>query len=278
MTEDLVPTPGGYRPKSLVHFVEPGNVLRVTGGRIQKLDLSGKVLADHGVIPPRPGNKPLMPGNVHLLPGPGLGQGWISYADWNNGTGTPISSFKTTFVVPPPPATQSGQLIYLFPGIQNSFGIYQPVLQWGASPAGGGNYWAVASWYVPYTGTVFHSQVVPVHPNDQLIGLLTLTSSSGSLFNYNCAFQGIANTSLPLQNIEELTWCAETLEAYQLTKCSDYPNTLYTAMKAIYIQTGSVNPAIVWTPVTLVADCGQHTIVSSNSSSSGEIDLYYNKA
>ena len=42
--------------------------------------------------------------------------------------------------------------IFLFNGIQNSTSIYQPVLQWGPSAAGGGNFWTVASWYVDGAG------------------------------------------------------------------------------------------------------------------------------
>ena len=45
-------------------------------------------------------------------------------------------------------------------------------------------------------------------------GVITLTGQNGSQFSYNCEFQGIANASLAIQNVEELTWCVETLEAY----------------------------------------------------------------
>ena len=44
--------------------------------------------------------------------------------------------------VPPPPSVQdSGEVVFLFNGIQNygtNFGILQPVLQWGVSAAGAG--------------------------------------------------------------------------------------------------------------------------------------------
>jgi hypothetical protein len=280
MAEELVLTPGGYRPKSLVHFVEPGNVLRVTDGRILKLDPAGKILADHGVIPSRPGIRRIMPGKVFLLPrtAAGLGQGWITYAFWNNDTGTPISSFSTTFVVPPPPVTQSGQLIYLFPGIMTSAcdWIYQPVLQWGLSPAGGGNYWSVASWYVARQGTAFHTQAAQVNPGDVLVGVITLTGESGGTFSYNCTFEGIVNTSLPVENTQQLTSCSETLEAYGLTKCTDYPNILCTAMRAINLELeNNTPPTIDWLTDNTVTDCGQHTIIVSNLSSSGEVDLWY---
>jgi hypothetical protein len=153
MAEDYVITPGGFRPKGRVHLIEPGHLVSGEGGRLRKVHFLGEVVADFGPLIPRPGNEPLMPRNVvrtrpgPLLPAqiPALGSGWITYAWWQNATGRPITSFVTTWVVPPAPRTQSGQLIYLFNGIQNSTMIYQPVLQWGYNNAFGGNYWCVAS-------------------------------------------------------------------------------------------------------------------------------------
>src|SRR5579863_3893680 len=278
MAEDMVLTPGGYRPRSLVHLIEPGHVLDGTGGRHQKLDPSGRAVADFGLIPTRPGNEPLMPRNVTIPPREGatLGSGWIVDAHWNNTTGSPISSFTTAWVVPPAPVTQSGQLIYLFNGIENSTMIYQPVLQWGSSPAGGGNYWGVANWYVDGAGgPAFHDQLIPVNPGDTVVGVMTLTGQSGSSFGYYCQFQGIANSGLPIQNVQELTWCIQTLEAYGITQCSDYPNTTGTAFGEFSIQTGSSTPTLNWTPVISVTDCGQHVVVVSNSNPGGQVDIYY---
>ena len=245
---------------------------------MRTLSPSGAMVADHGAIPRRPGNKPLMPGNVARRGDavPALGSGWIVYADWSNNTGTPVSYFSTTWTVPPAPATQSGQTIFLFNGIQNSTMIYQPVLQWGPSAAGGGNYWAVASWYADgQGGQAFYSSLVAVNPGDVLTGVMTLTGQNGASFNYDCNFQGIANTDLTIQNVEELTWCIETLEAYALAQCSDYPNTADTAMTNIAIQTGANSPNLAWTNVNTVIDCGQQAIVASNANPGGEVDLYY---
>ena len=76
-----------------------------------------------------------------------LGSGSIAYAFWSNKTGHPISSFRTTWAVPPVPKTRSGQTIFLFNGIQNSTMIYQPVLAWAPSAAGDGDCWSGADWY-----------------------------------------------------------------------------------------------------------------------------------
>lgn len=106
MTEDMVLTPGGYRHKSLVHVIEPGHVLDLTGGSVRKLAPSGQVVADYGLITARPDMAAT------------LGTDWISDAFWQNNSGSLIASFTATWDVPPPPYTQSGQFIYLFNGLQ----------------------------------------------------------------------------------------------------------------------------------------------------------------
>jgi hypothetical protein len=208
-----------------------------------------------------------------------LGSSWIAYAYWMNDTGKPLTSFLTTWVVPAEPASSSGQLIYLFNGISpanTSAAILQPVLQWGHSEVGGGAYWSVASWYVlGGNGSAFHSSSVRVNVGQQLVGAMTLTGSNGGLFSYKCEFVGIEGTSLPINNIEELVWCNETLEAYNLTQCSDYPSSVSTAFKSINVRTGDVTPSVNWSIDNRVTDCGQHAEVVTNSATNGRIDIYY---
>jgi hypothetical protein len=278
MADDSVLTPGGFRPASAVHLIEPDHFLDASGGVLKKRHVSGQVVAEFGPMPVRPGNEPLHPMKIAVLESavPGLGSGWITYASWTNNTGKPIKSFKTTWMVPPPPSTQSGQTIFLFNGIQNSSMIYQPVLQWGGSAAGGGNYWAVASWYVDgQGGPAFHSPLTQVSPGATLIGVMTMTGQSGNLFNYNCNFQGIANSGYAVNNIQELTWCIETLEAYSLTKCTDYPATPMTPMIGIEITTSGGEAPLNWAASNPITDCGQHTSIISDASPGGEVILCY---
>ena len=284
MAEEYVLTPGGYRLKSLVHPIETGHTLDGTGGRMRSMDAHGKLVAELGEIPVKPGDQPLMPHNVlavnpaqaHVAGAkvPALKSGWITYADWTNSTGKPITSFKTTWAVPPNPATHHNQTIFLFNGIQNSTMIYQPVLQWGPSAAGGGAYWAVASWYADgQSGHSYHSGLTKVKVGQILVGVMTETGKTGSNFNYDCIFQGIPGSNLPITNVQQLTWCIETLEAYSCQVCSDYPAGK-TKMYAIEIKT-SGHPTLHWTAVNAVTDCSQHTIIVSNANPGGEVDLYY---
>ncbi|HET6881091.1 MAG TPA: hypothetical protein VFI31_13095 [Pirellulales bacterium] len=280
MASDFIFTPFGRRHRSLVHRIEPGHAVNVDGGRLRLVHLATgteieipKPAVDEGAVAAGSSN-------------------WITYTYWQNNTGTPISSFRSTWKVPPPPSSAASQLIYLFNGMeplaQNA--ILQPVLQWGTSGfsgAGDGPYWTVASWYVDPSGHAFFSPHphARVNPGDTLVGVMTLTSQSGGKFNYTCEFQGIPGTNLPLLGSPELVWCSETLEAYEigssasppydLNSALEYPATQVTAFEAINIQTGSVNPTVTWAAVNLVTKFGEHAVPVNDSSSNGEVDLFY---
>jgi hypothetical protein len=284
MSDELVLTPGGYRPKSFVNAIEPGHGLTVldTGEFAMFATATNKVVAQfarppgleaqftvHGPNGPPPTQSAPPPG---ALPG-----GWQTYACWGT-TEDAITYFATQWSVPPAPSTSSGQTIFLFNGIQNAganSGILQPVLQWGKSSAGGGAYWSVASWYVTASGQAFNTNLVPVNTGDELLGIMTETGSSSGNYNYNSTFQGIPNTTLPIKNIALLYWANETLECYGLTKCSDFPATTETAMGAIEIRIGSTHPALMWSVGDLHKNCGQHTVIASDANPNGEVDLYY---
>lgn len=198
-------------------------------------------------------------------------------ASWTNDTGRPVSRFATTWTVPPAPRTDNGQTVFLFNGIQNSTMIYQPVLQWGPSAAGGGSRWSVASWYADgQTGQSFHSSLVDVNVGDVLTGVMVRGRRRPNGYNYGCSFTGIPNTNLPVFNVEELTWCIETLEVYNAQSESDYPNAPMTAMRSIELTCGSSSPTLVWTVNNDVTDIGQHTIVVNEAvTGAGEVDLWY---
>jgi hypothetical protein len=283
MSDDLVLTPGGFRSKSLVNLIEPGHELHAQDtDAFAKVELATKKVtqlakppalqaqfAAHG---PQGGPKGA------AAPPPGtFTNGWQVYTWWDS-DGKSLTYFATEWVVPPAPATSSGQIVFLFNGIQNTganFGILQPVLQWGVSAAGGGAYWAVASWYVTSGGQAFHTNLIRVNPGTKLLGIMKQTGAAGGKFNYSSEFHGIANTTLPVTGIAPLHWANETLECYSLTKCSDFPATTATTMAAIEILIGSAHPTLKWTPVNATSGCGQHATVVSNANPHGKVDLHY---
>jgi hypothetical protein len=273
--QDSVLTPVGWVHKSQVHHVETGEYLSGDGNRLRKYDRQGKVVADYGVIEQKSGNTPFYPNNAKasgkdIFP---LGSGWITYTYWTNSSATPISYFNTNWTVPPAPAVNSGQTIFLFNGLQNANNILQPVLQWGPSAAGGGNYWAIANWYVG-NNTVY-SNLIPVTSGTNLQGIMSLIGGSGSTYSYTSAFAGYPSITLTVNNIPKLYWAAESLEAYGVASCSNYPNTAKTRLSAIELRVGSLQAPLSWGVANAVTDCGQHATVVSQGTPNGIVDIYY---
>ncbi len=286
--DELVLTPGGWKPRDLVHHVAAGHSVEHRDERLLIVDDRGAIVRECGPAPAHPTGRPLHPwasreslaaraAGPAARAVPALAEGWITYSSWANDTGRPVSRFATTWTVPPAPRTDHGQTVFLFNGIQNSTMIYQPVLQWGPSAAGGGSKWSVASWYADgQTGQSFHSTLVDVHEGDVLTGVMVRGRKRPNGYNYGCSFTGIANTNLPVFNIQELTWCIETLEVYGAQSESDYPNTPMTAMRAIELICGTTAPTFTWTVNNDVTDIGQHTIVINEQvTGAGEVDLWY---
>src|SRR5450755_92079 len=113
---------------------------------------------------------------------PGTGNGWVEADAWQ----APLTSSDNidylggTWMVPTYPLLD-GAVIYLFNGIEPANGswILQPVLQFGVSPAGGGNYWAIASWLVS-ADQAFFSPLETVYPGNTISGYTEMTTTSGS--------------------------------------------------------------------------------------------------
>lgn len=180
--------------------------------------------------------------------------GWVAYADWYNTGSSPISSFTTTWTVPAIPATNNGQTLFTFNSIEPASGnaILQPVLQFGPSAAGGGSYYAVASWYLVGSQT-YYTSPVKVAVGATLNGVITLTSSSGSSYNYVTSFSNIAGTSLTATGSAQLVWATETLEIYGVSSNSGLP-TGATVFSGINLKTTAGTPSVTWSAVSDTAD------------------------
>jgi hypothetical protein len=202
--------------------------------------------------------------------------GWITGINWYNQTGKPVSRFATHWRVPRPPQTYTGQTLFLFNGIEPaSFDtILQPVLQYGGSAAGGGTYWAVASWYVT-SSTSFVSQLVQVNTGQLLTGIMRLVSDKNAEFSYSCEFKGINGTNLSINNIAQLMWCVEILKVYGVTECSDFPNTPFTKFSRINIRNQGTVPAMNWLIGNNQTSCGVQTIIVTDGALNAAADVYY---
>jgi hypothetical protein len=299
--DKIIITPFGPRPASEVHLVDEGYKLSYDpNGHLQQIHVaSGKRVRDFGLQLPGRGSSAAQsafdahrsiiasptpqPSTGHTIV-PTLGSGWITDVFWQNFSGVPINYFTTSWTVPAAPYNNDGQLLYVFNGLQDFFGtngttghIFQPVLQYGNNGSFGGNFWTIDNWYASCaTCAAFHGTAVQVLPNTPLQGVIQQTGAAGGLFSYTSFFTGYpASNSYQVTNVPELNEAVETMEAYNMQYPADYPPNGPTAMTGIQILTNNVNAGITWTVENHITDVGQHTILISNASPGGEVDLYY---
>ena len=216
-----------------------------------------------------------------VIPFPGVDNGWVTFAYWEDGGSKPMSYFSTQWIVPSPPETKAGQTIFIFNGLtpDTSGSILQPVLQWGPSAAGGDRYWAIADWYVLGDSTSFIDDLIPVNSGDTLTGLMTLLSNSNNKYNYKSAFLNKDSTSgLEVDSTPLLNFAFQTLEVYNIANCYEYPADTAVRMTNIEIETDNVYPATYWDTISFITDYGQKTKLVSTSSHDGEVDIYFHKS
>ncbi|KAJ6626490.1 hypothetical protein B0H10DRAFT_522821 [Mycena sp. CBHHK59/15] len=259
-------TPGGYRVGTNVQQVPEGGRIAHDGNDIHLIGANGTVV--HVAS-----NVKQAATRVKAAVSP-VQTGWVTYAHWLNTGASPISSFTTTWVVPAVPSTWNGQTLFLFNSIEPSTGdaIMQPVLQYGPSAAGGGEYWTVATWYL-YGSNIFYTTPVQVSVGQTLNGIVSLVGQSGSTYTYNSQFTNIGGTALTVDGREQLTWATETLEAYGVTAASDYP-TGSTVFSGINLALTSGTPSVFWSHVDDIAD-GLTTSIGVNGATDGQITIHY---
>jgi hypothetical protein len=207
--------------------------------------------------------------------------GWITYAY------CPVSKpleFSVEYIVPDPPKENSSQLLYLFSGIQGggieSMGrILQPVLQWGISPAGGGNYWAICNWYVFSNGEFFHDSLIKVNSGVELKAVIRRISSENNEFTYESFFEGYSNR-LKIINEEQLSGTGYiALETYNVTREGHYPTDEKIRFNNIRIESSTITSLKEWTSYDdwnrPKNDLGQLTKIILNSYLGGIIEINF---
>jgi hypothetical protein len=223
--EDYVQTPGGSFHRSCVYEVPSGSRLHADGRVLH----NGREIAKRAACPHKRRSNP-----SRQLP---TVNSWVSSSHTTAATNAHgynwFNFMAGWFHVPTADPGANGQLLYFFNGLvtPSSTHIIQPVLQWGTSPAGGGNKWSIASWYVDNMGNATHSSLIDVLPGELLLG-----GMSGS----NCTSVGVCDwwlyivrhtngqpngtSGLSISATSRFNWAFKAaLEAYDVTACNQYP-------------------------------------------------------
>jgi len=224
-------TPFGAMPASCVHGVgNNAHILSVDSDQNMLVQLEDGTMKS---IPPCHTNEHVIAraasrsarSNDVTLP-----NGWAAYASWDSPA--EIVYFNGGWSVPPVPKDETVQTLFLFTGLQNAFdlaanpaatvSIIQPVLQWGPSEAGGGNYWAIASWYVTSSGSAVYSTLITVNPGDFILGNMSVSNAKWDI----STIQARTNRATAIKVNPQATelWAFVTLEVYNVGDCGDYPN------------------------------------------------------
>lgn len=156
--------------------------------------------------------------------------GWIEYVD-STALGA-LSFVHAQWTVPPNPPSNTGQIVYFFPGLENlttGATILQPVLGWNQAEGPSG--WSLASWNCCATGTTWHSTYLATSPGTTVTGDMTGTNcnSSGVCTNWtitssNPNGQGVTLTTT---TSDAMNWLfGGALEAYSIDTCNELPDSL----------------------------------------------------
>ncbi|HTR22985.1 MAG TPA: hypothetical protein VMI10_03310 [Terriglobales bacterium] len=224
---DWVQVPGELIRPDCIHQIPAGATLSVSNDPKGGDDIlqNGQVIAHYEACPE---DAIVTRKSGGLVPSPG--NGWVEDSDWvvSLKKGDNIDWLQNEFAVPKAPKT-NGAVVFLFNGIEPTSGkwIMQPVLQYGPSAAGGGNYWAMASWLVSATKAYF-STLTAVNAGDLLVGTMEETDNSGGKLTYivdayDSASGADTNLTVHSKGIK-WAWAFEgVLEAYNVTTCNNFP-------------------------------------------------------
>ncbi len=262
-THDLGPR--GALPKEQFHFLEPQESLHRVGDTLTKTRVDGSKLE--------------LPLPSTTLDQPPVGPGWVEYGSWSDDTADKIICFSGSWRVPAEPAVQEGQVLFISMGLQttetNSNDLFLPVLQWGPSAAGGGNYWSVSCWY-QHLGRITYSELLRVVEGDTIFGSIarTVDNEFGTEWVASAKVEGSTSgtTSVPVVGDIELGWAFVALEAYSPEiSCDQFPASGETTFRDLILKGQSAPLIPVWKPTVEFDQCNNKVDIVSDS----EIRLIY---
>jgi hypothetical protein len=257
---------GGWRHQSCVHGPIPEEhvVIDYKTHSVIKEKETGRIVR---VVPPCT-IKAKDTANLFAPKSP-LPSGWVAYA-YAQTSAKSFSSYNGSWSVPPVPADKGAQTLFFFTGLQNSYdsdvtNIIQPVLQFGPSAAGGGAYYALASWYVDSFDNAYFSKLLQTTTGNAILGTMVETSAKDEAC-CNWAINSIDSTSgkntlLTIETNTTEPFSFVTLEVYTVSNCKEYPTGSDTFSGL------SFDPAFTpnWTPET-TPGCQESVTVNSPTS------------
>jgi len=198
-------------------------------------------------------------------PQPLHGPAWKAWTQYQNKG--KVTLLYGEWTVPDAPPSSDGQILYYWNGIEpdDNSAVLQPVLQFGSTPAGGGSYWAMASWYVS-DSDAYNTDILRVNPGDIVTGN-NLQLDNGSWI-ITGGTKGSPQTVQLLSNppSQDYTWAYQVLEAYSVTDClTQYPKVGKLVFDNIVVNVSGSLVKPIWDTMTKDPTCNERAgVVGSN--------------
>ena len=201
--------------------------------------------------------------------------GWVATSWATFDDATLPTYLHATFTVPDAPTSSDDQTLFFFPSFapQDHPPIIQPVLQWGPSSAGGGNYWTIASWYVSADLSAEYSSLERVSPGDVIDGVIdgsdcdsgACTSWTITATDTNTGIDSTLTTTGGDYAYKDVQ--GAVMEVYNTTSCSEYPSNAGITFSSIEVRSGATTLTPNWTTHLWDEDptCGATIDISQGS-------------
>ncbi len=225
---NYVITPFGYFHPSCVSHLTSGDELRPDDKAVRHAD--GSSTAMHACEYPHyraDGEKVF--GDEKAVTNPNISHAYVLLASVT--TSGAYGYLDGQWTVPPAPASNDGQTLYLFPGLEDIndvVTILQPVLGWNSDYASA---WGIASWNCCENGTVYEATPKPVTSGDTILGYIYNSCPPGTA---TCSSWDVVTQDLRTGKTSELlntsnfgqtfNWAfGGAFEVYGIVSCNDYP-------------------------------------------------------
>jgi len=203
--------------------------------------------------------------------GEGHGAAWKAWAQVSGPSGGAgnLTALNSSWAVPGAPQVDAGQTLFWWNGAEplDTSAVLQPVLQWGASAAGGGSFWAISSWYVSAAHGSHYSPLVRVAAGDVVLGSVARLADGQTWAVAARAAQGGAPSALTFKPAPGAWPTAfHVLEAYGVSDtCDLYPacGAVNFTVTALAFDGVAAPPPIDWAFETQAAGCGERASASA---------------
>ena len=235
---DFVITPFGYFHPSCVNHLAKGDVLQLDGKAIQHATGTFTKIPECA-YPHYEADGEAVTGDERPTHPPSIGHSHVESVTAT--TTTAYGAMDETWIVPPQPVDNDGQILYFYFGLQDlndAVTVLQPVVGWNADFSSS---WGIASWNCCVNGATNESSPLPVDSGDEIIGQIENTCGPPPFANEHCPTWNVfaIDNTLELDTGgsyatgltatssygQTFNWAfAAVMEVYNIAQCGDYPS------------------------------------------------------